>query len=132
MRRLVLILVFVRFCFVAQAQDPEKSWRKAVENYNFQEAVELLDLEIAQLQDSSKLRNLLLQKAACQKSLYKFSDAIETLTDALRISGDDPAAFASLAECHRLNGNNMAAMIFYSLAVEKAPDTESYAPLQDG
>ena len=122
MRRLVLILVFVRFCFVAQAQDPEKSWRKAVENYNFQEAVELLDLEIAQLQDSSKLRNLLLQKAACQKSLYKFSDAIETLTDALRISGDDPAAFASLAECHRLNGNNMAAMIFYSLAVEKAPE----------
>ena len=122
MRRLVLILVFVRFCFVAQAQDPEKSWRKAVENYNFQEAVELLDLEIAQLQDSSKLRNLLLQKAACQKSLYKFSDAIETLTDALRISGDDPAAFASLADCHRMNGNNNAAMIFYSLAVQMAPE----------
>ena len=55
MRRLVLILVFVRFCFVAQAQDPEKSWRKAVENFNFQEAVELLDLEIAQLQDSSNM-----------------------------------------------------------------------------
>ena len=122
MRRLVLILVFVRFCFVAQAQDPEKSWRKAVENYNFQEAVELLDLEIAQLQDSSKLRDLLLQKAACQKSLYKFQDAIETLTDALRISGDDPAAFASLADCHRMNGNNNAAMIFYSLAVQMAPE----------
>ena len=115
-------MVFVRLCFASQAQEVEKSWRKAVENFNYQEAVELLDMEIAQLQDSSKLRDLLLQKAACQKSLYKFSDAIETLTDALRISGEDPVAFASLAECHRLNGNNIAAMIFYSLAVEKAPE----------
>ena len=122
MRRVVLLLVFVRLCFAAQAQEVEKSWRTAVENYNYQEAVELLDLEILQQQDSAKLRSLLLQKASCQKSLYKFSDAIETLTDAIRISGEDPVAFASLAECHRLNGNNIAAMIFYSLAVEKAPE----------
>ena len=95
MRRVVLLLVFVRLCFVAQAQEVEKSWRTAVENYNYQEAVELLDLEILQQQDSAKLRSLLLQKASCQKSLYKFPEAIETLTDAIRISGEDPVAFAS-------------------------------------
>ena len=122
MRRVVLLLVFVRLCFAAQAQESGKSWRTAVENYNYQEAVELLDLEILQQQDSAELRSLLLQKASCQKNLYKFSDAIETLTDVIRISGEDPVAFASLAECHRLNGNNIAAMIFYSLAVEKVPE----------
>ena len=122
MRRVVLLLVFVRLCFAAQAQEVEKSWRTAVENYNYQEAVELLDQEILQQQDSAKLRSLLLQKASCQKSLYKFPEAIETLTDVIRISGEDPVAFASLAECHRFNGNNIAAMIFYSLAVEKAPE----------
>ena len=122
MRRVVLLLVFVRLCFAAQAQESGKSWRTAVENYNYQEAVELLDHEILQQQDSAELRNLLLQKASCQKNLYKFPDAIETLTDVIRISGEDPVAFASLAECHRLNGNNIAAMIFYSLAVEKAPE----------
>ena len=122
MRRVVLLLVFVRLCFAAQAQEVEKSWRTAVENYNYQEAVELLDQEILQQQDSAKLRSLLLQKASCQKSLYKFPEAIETLTDVIRISGEDPVAFASLAECHRLNGNNIAAMIFYSLAVQKAPE----------
>ena len=74
MRRVVLLLVFVRLCFTAQAQEVEKSWRTAVENYNYQEAVELLDQEILQQQDSAKLRSLLLQKAACQKSLYKFQD----------------------------------------------------------
>ncbi len=126
MGRTVTLVVFLILSQIAYAQQSGKLWLSAMESYNYQQAIELISHEIVQVQDTSQIRSLLLQKAVCEKNLYKFSDAITTLTDALSIVGDDPAVFASLADCHRLNGNNNIAMIFYTLATETAPDNLYY------
>lgn len=116
-------------------QQSREPWNNAIENYNFQLAIELLNeqigkMELVSLQDSLRMRTLLLQKASCEKNLYKFQDAIATLTDVLGLAGEeDPTVFASLAECHRLSGNYNAAMIFYSLAIEMMPGN-SYFRIQ--
>ena len=111
------------------------SWKVAMDNYNYTEAIAALDIQIdslanlsAAIEDSTALqlhnniiKELYLQKASCQKSLYKFSDAIGSISEAISLAGEDAAAFNSLADCHRLNGNDNAAMIFYALAVQLDP-----------
>lgn len=118
-------------CLAAQAQ----SWRSAMENYNYSQAIRLLDTRLDSLragldtmedsaaaaEEARKIKELLLHKASCQKSLYKFNDAITTLDDALQTGGEDAATFASIAECHRMQGNDAAAFIFYENAIMMAP-----------
>lgn len=120
-----------------QSKEPEySSWKEAMERYDYQQAISLLDIEADSLrksidmqQDSlaaemecQKLKGILLKKASCQKSLYKFNDAIATLDEALRTGGEDAVTFAGIAECHILSGNNIAAYMFYDSAIRMDPE----------
>ena len=118
------------------AQSETQQWRQAMAEYNYSKAIELITPQIDSLrenfynlQDSTAveveaeiLKNLLLQKANCQKSLYKFNEAIVTLDEALQIGGIDAATLANIAECHRLSGNDIASYMFYSNAVGMSPE----------
>lgn len=121
------------------------TWREAMGKYDFSSAVRLLDLQLDSLTpkygfqadstitgtdmtetaviaaERATIKELLLHKATCQKNLYKFSDAISTLEEALQY-GTDAATMASIAECHRLGGNDIAAYMFYDIATGMAPD----------
>ena len=139
MGKLISALATVLACIMCNngilAQESSSGWKKAMENYNYTQAITILNTQIdslvnlsAALEDSTALqlhnnaiKELYLQKASCQKSLYKFSDAIESISEAIALAGEDPAAFNSLADCHRMNGNDNAAMIFYALAVQLDP-----------
>ena len=112
------------------------NWEEAMSNYDYKAAITMLDVKTDSLkrslelqQDSilashgySELKNLLLQKASCQKNLYNFYEAIDTLDEALQIWGEDPVIYANIAECHRLSGNDIAAFMFYDNAVRLSPD----------
>lgn len=112
------------------------NWEEAMSNYDYKAAITMLDIKTDSLkrslelqQDSisashgySELKNLLLQKASCQKNLYNFYEAIDTLDEALQIWGEDPVIYANIAECHRLSGNDIAAFMFYDNAVRLSPD----------
>lgn len=132
----VLALCIVQGNAPLYAQNDSDGWKRAMENYDFTGAISILDRQIDSLekiycaiQDSTALqkcsgqiKDRYMQKATCQKSLYKFSGAIESISAAIAIAGEDPAAFSSLADCHRLNGNDNAAMVFYSIATQLAPE----------
>ena len=139
MKKFITALLAVFVCIVCNngiyAQEGSRNWKRAMESYNYVQAITALDMQIdslvsmsASIADSVELqlhnnaiKELYLQKASCQKSIYKFSDAIESISQAIALAGEDPAAFVSLADCHRLNGNDNAAMIFYALAVQLDP-----------
>lgn len=131
-KKMMIFAAALTACLAAQAQ----SWRSAMEDYNYSLAIRLLDMKLDSLkaglstiEDSAaaagqarKIKELLLNKASCQKNLYKFNDAITTLDDALQTGGEDAATFAGIAECHRIQGNDFAASIFYENAVRMAPE----------
>lgn len=135
MKRIFTAMILACLANVVMMGQNAASWRQAMESYNYTQAIEMLDRQIDSLtnlfpsiQDSTlltahtnTLKYLYLQKASCQKNLYKFSDAIESITEAIAIYGEDAAAFNSLADCHRLSGNDNAAIIFYSLATQVDP-----------
>ena len=135
MKRIFTAMILACLANVVMLGQNAASWRQAMESYNYTQAIEMLDRQIDSLtnlfpsiQDSTLLtahtnsiKELYLQKASCQKSLYKFSDAIDSITEAIALAGEDAAAFCSLADCHRLNGNDNAAMIFYTLATQVDP-----------
>lgn len=136
MKRLsAIILCFLVFGTIARAQQTAPQWKVAMDQYNYSKAIELLEPQLDSLRsilntaqdstiyakESQKLKELLLHKATCQKNLYKFTQAINTLDEALQTGGEDAITFANIAECHRLSGNNVAAYIFYDNAVRMAP-----------
>lgn len=139
MKKFITALWAVFVCIVCNngiyAQEGSRNWKRAMESYNYVQAITALDTQIdslvsmsASIADSVELqlhnnaiKELYLQKASCQKSIYKFSDAIESISQAIALAGEDPAAFVSLADCHRLSGNDNAAMIFYALATQLDP-----------
>lgn len=133
----VVCLIFVlHISGSAQETRTCSNWKEAMLNYDYKAAITMLDTQLDSLkghlntiQDSTTymngsqmLKEMLLQKASCQKNLYKFNDAITTLDEALQSWGEDAVIFANIAECHRLSGNDIAAFIFYDNAVRMAPD----------
>ena len=117
MKRVLLASLLCTVAFMVQAT----SWRTAMANYNFMEAIKILDTKIDSLyaiKDTVNLVPLLREKMTCQKSLCKFNDAISTIEDIMMLIGQDAPTVASLAECHRLSGNNNAAVLFYNVAVQ--------------
>ena len=136
MRRIIMFVCALLAGTILLAQSETQQWRQAMAEYNYSKAIELITPQIDSLrgnfynlQDSTaveveaeKLKDLLLQKANCQKSLYKFNEAIVTLDEALQIGGIDAATLANIAECHRLSGNDIASYMFYSNAVGMAPE----------
>lgn len=145
-RFLATAFIILAGCFAAYAQIQEqevqsrgktyRTWTEAIEKYDYKQAISLLKIEADSLaknlelqtdsaaaaMESQKLKEVLLQKAACHKNIYKFSEALETLDEALRVGGADAATFAGIAECHILMGNNIAAYMFYDNAIRMAPD----------
>ena len=136
MGRFAIFICAVMMGTILRGQSGTQLWKQAMAEYNYSKAIELITPQIDSLrenfynlQDSTavgveaeKFKELLLQKANCQKSLYKFSEAIVTLDEALQIGGLDAATLASIAECHRLSGNDIASYMFYSNAVGMAPE----------
>lgn len=125
MKRVLLASLLCTVAFMVQAT----SWRTAMANYNFTEAIKILDTKIDSLytiKDTVNLVPLLREKMTCQKSLCKFNDAISTIEDIMLLIGQDAPTVASLAECHRLNGNNNAAVLFYNIAVQTDPENLFY------
>ena len=125
MKRVLLAALLCTVAFMVQAT----SWRTAMANYNFTEAIKILDTKIDSLyaiKDTVNLVPLLREKMTCQKSLCKFNDAISTIEDIMMLIGQDAPTVASLAECHRLNGNNNAAVLFYNVAVQTDPENLFY------
>lgn len=110
-------------------------WKEAMARYDYKQAISLLEIEADSLRknlelqtDSAaaelecrKLKEVLVQKATCQKNIYRFLDAIESLDEALQIGGEDAVTYANIAECHRLSGNDIAAYMFYENAVMMDP-----------
>ncbi len=145
-RLLATAFIILAGYFTASAQIQEqgvqckgktyRTWKEAIEKYDYKQAIALLDIEADSLgknlelqtdsaaaaMESQKLKEVLLQKAACHKNIYKFNDALETLDEALRVGGADAITFAGIAECHILMGNNIAAYMFYDNAIRLAPD----------
>ncbi len=132
MKRFIAVaFIIVAGHFTVTAQ----TWKEAMARYDYKQAVSMLEIvadslrnsinaqqdSTAAAQECQKLKEVLLQKAACQKNLYKFNDAITTLDEALQTGGEDAVTYASIAECHRLMGNDIAAYMFYSNAVMMAP-----------
>ena len=137
MKRLFATTVYIlSFVIMVQAQQAAPQWKLAMEQYNYSMAIGLLETQLDSLRnildtiqdstiyvkESHKLKELLLHKATCQKNLYKFTQAINTLDQALQTGGEDAATYTSIAECHRLMGNDIAAYMFYENAVRMAPD----------
>ena len=125
MKKVLLAALLCTVAFMVQAT----SWRTAMANYNFTEAIKILDIKIDSLyaiKDTASLVPLLREKVSCQKSLYKFNDAIGTIEQIMGLAEQDAPTIASLAECHRLNGNNNAAVLFYNIAVQTDPQNLFY------
>ena len=136
MRRFAMLVYAVLVSTMLLAQAETQPWKQAMARYNYSKAIELITPQIDSLreryynlQDSAEvvdaaqvLKELLLQKANCQKNLYKFNEAIVTLDEALQTGGEDAATFANIAECHRLSGNDIASFMFYVNAIRMAPD----------
>ncbi len=121
MKKVLLVALFCAVAFGVQAS----SWRTAMAKYNFTEAIKILDAQIDSLyaaKDTLGIVPLLREKVTCQKSLCKFNDAIGTIEEIMRLAGQEASTVASLAECHRLNGNNNAAVLFYNIAVQTDPE----------
>ena len=105
------------------AQAPQ--WRTLMSNYDYTNAITLLNTQIDSLyavRDTAGTIALLKEKVTCQKNLHKFQEAIGTLEEIMLLGENNAPILASLGECHRLNGNNNAAILFYNLATEMAPD----------
>lgn len=99
----------------------------AINGYNFQKAVAIIDTLLSDnpTLDSAKVRSLSLQKVKCLKKLYKYNDAITTISSLMGPAPDNEL-LNELAECHTLNGNLEDAVSCYSLLSITNPDNLYY------
>ncbi|MBR5856282.1 MAG: hypothetical protein IKY70_03310, partial [Bacteroidales bacterium] len=104
-----------------------QEWKKAIERFDYKGAVLELDKTISGMvgngqTDSAKVRELVIQKAKCQKQMMDFESAYETLAWVYEWKEGDIVVLGEMAECVRLMGNIEEALAIYGLLNQLNPD----------
>lgn len=109
-----LFAVGTSFCVEAQNVNGSQI-NKAISQFDYDTAISLIDVELADtLTDKSRSRELCLLKARCQKKLYRFGAAVQTLSYWNEVYQEvDMEVMAELAECHIQNGDYEKAFSCY-------------------
>lgn len=94
--------------------------QKALAIYDYKEAIHIVDSLMAQ--EGADSIALALQKARCQRKLYRAEEAALTLAEVLHIDQFNMELMAELAECHTQAGNTEDAFGLYSILAGMQPD----------
>ncbi len=105
-----------------QETDFRKEAGEAVARYEYSRAIELFDKAMETVTDEAAVKDLVLQKARCQKKMLRYDSAAETLGSAMKPGILDVELAGELADCHVLSGRLDEAFVLYNLLSLQHPD----------
>lgn len=126
LKRLLVIAglqLFSTIC-VAQSSIDITGVSRALRTFEYDKAIGLVDSLLSNRDSVSdaQWRQLMLQKARCQKRLLRYDQAAQTLESALSPDSFDVELMGELADCFAQSGQNEAALMLYASLWSIQPD----------